>query len=213
MRPSKDEHFLRHAVVAAEMATCVRRSVGCVLVDALGHIIGIGYNGPPRGVPHCNEGHPCIGATAPSGTRLEDCFATHAEMNALLQCQDVEKIRTAYCTTAPCTLCLRQLMNTGATRIVFVQDYPNSGECKKRWESVGREWVHADHAENVAGVDVVRAMTEALQLARKQLVVREGHFPTETPVRQIEAALALVGIDFDSEQPETMLNQLRIRPI
>ncbi len=142
MRPSKDTHFLRHAVIASEMATCVRRKVGCVLTDALGHIIGIGYNGPSRGLQHCSEGHPCAGAGAPSGTRLEDCEATHAEMNALLQCRDVDKIKTVYCTTAPCTFCLRQLMNTSAERIVFIQDYLNADKCKSRWESVGREWSH-----------------------------------------------------------------------
>ena len=145
MRPSKDEHFLRHAVVASEMATCARRKVGCVLVDALGHIIGIGFNGVARGVPHCNEGHPCPGASAASGTRLEDCFATHAEMNALLQCRDVDRIDTVYCTAAPCTMCLRQLMNTSARRLVFMQDYP--GADRSRWESVGREWVHASNFE------------------------------------------------------------------
>ncbi len=142
MRPSKDVHFLRHAVIAAEMATCIRRSVGCVLIDSFGHIIGVGYNGTPRGVPHCNEGNPCEGADAPSGTRLEDCGATHAEMNALLQCRDVDAIHTVYCTTAPCTFCLRQLLNTSARRIVFLEDYPNSEKCKKRWESVGRSWEH-----------------------------------------------------------------------
>lgn len=135
------------AVIASQQSTCVRRSVGCVLVDEQKKVIGIGFNGVPSGLPHCNEKNPCPGATAPSGQKLDECFATHAEQNALLQCRDVQKIHTVYCTTAPCVTCTKLLMNTSAKRIVFLNEYPNMETPQRLWEAVGREWVHKPNGQ------------------------------------------------------------------
>lgn len=55
MRPTKDEYFMRLAQAASTRSTCLRRSVGCVLVDARGHELAIAYNGAASGEPHCNE--------------------------------------------------------------------------------------------------------------------------------------------------------------
>jgi dCMP deaminase len=55
MRPTKIEYFLAIAKVVATRSTCLRRSVGCVLVDKRGHILSTGYNGVASGQPHCNE--------------------------------------------------------------------------------------------------------------------------------------------------------------
>lgn len=142
MRPSKDVYFLRHAVIASQMSTCIRRAVGAVVVNARRQILGIGYNGVPSGLPHCNEGNPCPGANAPSGTKLSDCYATHAEVNAVLQCRDPYAIDAVYVTTSPCVDCTKYLLNTSARRIVFIQEYPQPA-ARAFWELAGREWVHA----------------------------------------------------------------------
>lgn len=55
MRPNKDEYFLKLAWDVSERSTCVRRAVGCVLVNGLGHNVGSGYNGRPTGFDHCNH--------------------------------------------------------------------------------------------------------------------------------------------------------------
>ena len=145
MRPSKDTYFLRHAAIAAQMSTCKRRSVGCVLVNARRQILAVGFNGVPSGMPHCNEGHTCPGADAPSGTQLSACFATHAEVNAVIQCKDPYAIDTVYTTTAPCVDCTKFIMNTSAKRVVFSETYPHS-ESQKLWEGVGREWCYSPFA-------------------------------------------------------------------
>jgi dCMP deaminase len=138
MRPSKDEYFIRMAVLVSERATCLRRKVGCVLVNARGHVIGTGYNGVASRLPHCNhmevlEGtgstifpNACDGALLQSGTGLDLCEATHSEQNALLQCKDVYEIDTAYVTTKPCVSCMKLFMNTSCKRIVYLEDYPHS---------------------------------------------------------------------------------------
>jgi dCMP deaminase len=141
-RPSKDEYFMAIAEAAAKMATCPRRQVGSVAVGKHGKILATGYNGVPRGVPHCNEGHPCGGQDYKSGEGLEACLANHSEINCLIQCSDVDAIETVYVTTAPCKRCVIAIMNTGAKRIVFRDTYPQAEDSKQLWLSVeGHVWV------------------------------------------------------------------------
>ncbi len=139
MRPSRDEYFLRMARLVSSRATCSRRAVGCVLVDAKGRTLATGYNGPPSGMAHCIE-YPCPGADAPSGTGLETCQAVHAEQNALLFCPSIDQIETAYVTTEPCLTCTKLLLNTACRRVVFAEQYPHGSEARALWESMGRTW-------------------------------------------------------------------------
>lgn len=139
-RPEIDSYMMGIAMLVSTRATCCRRKVGCVLTNRLNHILATGYNGVPRGMAHCTVDEPCEGAKLQSGSGLDVCQATHAEMNALLQCRNVEEIDTIYTTTSPCTICLRQLMNTGARRIVFLEPYGDTGPAQDKWEQSGRVW-------------------------------------------------------------------------
>ena len=112
----------------AQRATCLRRQVGAILVRDK-RILTTGYNGAPRGLPHCSE----VGCLrekegVPSGERHELCRGLHAEMNALLQAA-AHGIRieeaTLYSTTYPCSLCAKMLINCGIRRIVCTRDYPD----------------------------------------------------------------------------------------
>lgn len=134
MRPTKDQYFIDMAKLVASRATCIRRKVGCVLVNVRGHVIGTGYNGVATGLPHCNHydpfhetgfPHACEGATCKSGTNLDSCEAIHGEQNALLQCKDVFEIDTAYVTAKPCVSCMKLFMNTSCKRVVYLEDYPH----------------------------------------------------------------------------------------
>jgi dCMP deaminase len=123
-----------------------------VLVNSRGHVLATGYNGVAAGLPHCNEGHPCAAANAPSGTQLEGCEAIHAEQNALLQCRNVYEIHTCYCTTAPCITCTKLLLNTSCQRIVSLNPYPTSGA--ELWTKAGRFWGFGVNAIEALGVQV-----------------------------------------------------------
>ena len=128
-RPDLDLDFMRMARLVASRTTCLRRGVGCVLTDSRGRVLATGYNGVPRGMPHCNamERMPalavprypdaCPGALI-DGASLDTCLAVHAEQNAILQCEDADAIATIYTTLAPCDSCLKLLQNTNATRLV-----------------------------------------------------------------------------------------------
>ena len=55
VRPPRDTYFMKMAALVAERSTCLRRSVGCVLVNGRHHVLATGYNGVASGLPHCNE--------------------------------------------------------------------------------------------------------------------------------------------------------------
>lgn len=55
MRPDLDHWMLELASVVAKRSTCLRRAVGCILVDSHGHVLSTGYNGVAAGMPHCNS--------------------------------------------------------------------------------------------------------------------------------------------------------------
>lgn len=160
MRPSKDQWAMSLAHETAKRATCLRRSVGAVLLNARGHVLATGYNGVASGLPHCNEvtgrvlhadepiheqswtpiyGHACSGANLPSGQGLDACQAIHAEQNALLQCRDVYSIEACYVTTSPCVTCVKMLLNTSCKRIVFSEAYAHS-EASEWWLKAGHQW-------------------------------------------------------------------------
>lgn len=140
-REPVDHYFLRLALLTSTRATCTRRRVGCILVDSSRRVLATGYNGSPRGFTHCAVGNECPGANCPSGTGLELCQAIHAEQNALLQCGDVDAIHSVYVTASPCVVCTKLLLNTAASRIIFLEEYPHPA-ARELWLSAPRklEW-------------------------------------------------------------------------
>lgn len=84
--------------------------VGCVLVDDRRRVVGLGYNGFPRGVEDTEE-------------RLNDrptkyLMVQHAEVNAVLQCVGEARGSTAYVTHRPCATCTGVLIQAGISKIV-----------------------------------------------------------------------------------------------
>ena len=128
-RPSWDEYFLEVAHLVSKRATCLRRSVGAVLVKDR-KILATGYNGAPSGLKHCID----VGCLRqklkiPSGQRHELCRGLHAEQNVLLQAAlygASTKDSTLYVTNQPCIICAKMLINAGIKEIVTSGDYPDA---------------------------------------------------------------------------------------
>ncbi len=127
-RPSWDEYFLEVAGLVCKRATCIRRSVGAVLVKDK-KILATGYNGAPSGLKHCLD----IGCLReklkiPSGERQELCRGLHAEQNVLVQAA-LYGISTEgsilYVTNQPCVICAKMLINAGIKEIVISAGYPD----------------------------------------------------------------------------------------
>ena len=64
----------------------------------------------------------------PSGTRHELCYAIHAEQNAIIQAAklgiSIEEA-TMYCTHQPCVICAKMIVNSGISRVVYGEGYPD----------------------------------------------------------------------------------------
>lgn len=128
-RISWPQYFMRIAHMVAERSTCMRRRVGAVAVIEK-RILATGYNGAPARVAHCME----VGCLReqlgiPSGERHEICRGLHAEQNVIVQAaiHGISlKGAELYCTTQPCLICSKMLINVGITRIWFSQPYTDS---------------------------------------------------------------------------------------
>ena len=148
-RPSWDEYFMQMAELTAKRSTCLRRNVGAIIVKDK-HIIATGYNGAPKGLPHCEELGGCLRQKlgVPSGERHELCRALHAEQNAISQAatlgQSIEGA-TIYVTHQPCIICAKMIINAGISRIVVRSGYPDkmaedmAREANLRIEMLARE--------------------------------------------------------------------------
>ena len=119
---------MRIAHLVAERSTCLRRKVGAIAVKEK-RILATGYNGAPAGLAHCLD----IGCLReqlkiPSGQRHELCRGLHAEQNVIIQAA-VHGVSiagaTIYCTTQPCLICTKMLINCGITAIYFAEGYPD----------------------------------------------------------------------------------------
>jgi|PlaIllAssembly_1097288.scaffolds.fasta_scaffold29684_3 dCMP deaminase len=139
-RPSADKYFMEMVDLVSKRTTCLRRSVGAVLVKD-GHIISTGYNGAPRGMKHCDEVG-CIRQklNVPSGERHELCRAVHAEQNAIVQAAYhgiSTKDSTMYVSLHPCVQCVKILINAGVKEVVFESDNYNDDLSKEMLKESG----------------------------------------------------------------------------
>jgi len=137
-----DVYFRGVCEAVASKSPCLSRQIGALLVRDKS-IVSTGFNGPPRGVPHCGEDRytednnlnlsafsiEAISTTCPrkllgykSGTHMELCPAQHAEENAVITAAR-NGVTTLGCTlymnsVIPCKNCFGTLINSGISEIV-----------------------------------------------------------------------------------------------
>jgi dCMP deaminase len=118
MRKDWDNYFMDIAFQVSERSTCPRLHVGAVLVRDK-RLKGTGYNGSPKGLPHCDdEEHGCY-------IKNNHCIRTiHAEVNCLLEVSPEERAgATLYVTHTPCPECQKLIITSGISRVVFAKEY------------------------------------------------------------------------------------------
>lgn len=120
---------IAHTVATWSSCFQENRQIGAVIAKNK-RIMTTGYNGASSGIKSCKEKGVCLRRqlNIPSGTRHELCYATHAEQNAIIQaarmgiCIDGA---TLYCTHQPCAICTKMIINSGITRVVYEEGYPD----------------------------------------------------------------------------------------
>ncbi len=125
-RPDWDSYFMKIAEDVSTRSTCIRRSVGAIIVKEK-RILSTGYNGAPTNISHCTP-ETCLRTkyNVPSGERHELCRGLHAEQNAIIQAafHGVSiNGATIYITHQPCSICTKMSINAGIRKIVCAAPY------------------------------------------------------------------------------------------
>lgn len=126
-----DKRFMEMTRLVGSWSSCFQagRHVGAIIVRDK-RVVATGYNGAPSGVQNCMERGECLRRKLdiPSGTRQEICYAVHAEQNAIVQAAKYGIAiagATLYCTHQPCVICAKMIINSGISRIVYEEGYPD----------------------------------------------------------------------------------------
>ena len=89
-------------------------------------IVGIGYNGLPRGVEQTDL------ESIPEFSELSNLFVCHATMNAVVN-KNQQSLRNCkiYCTHFPCNECAKIIAQVGIKKIFYSNEAPSSVDCLK----------------------------------------------------------------------------------
>lgn len=126
-----DKRFMDLCNTIATWSSCYNdnRKIGAIIVRNK-RIITTGYNGAPSGIPSCRDKGECLRRklNIPSGTQHELCYGIHAEQNAIIQAAKLGIAidgATLYCTHQPCVICAKLIVNSGISRVVYGEGYPD----------------------------------------------------------------------------------------
>ena len=118
---SWDEYFMALAFLSAQRSKDPNKQVGSCIVNRDQIILGIGYNGFPRG---CDDHDLPWAKESESGNPLETKFpyVCHAEMNAILN-SNHQNLRGAriYVTMFPCNECAKLIIQSGITEVIYYE--------------------------------------------------------------------------------------------
>lgn len=128
-----DKFFIETARLLSDESKCCSLHVGALLVKD-NRIISMGYNGTVAGTSNCNE---LVGKefNREEHSKWSDAHEIHAEMNALMfACKNgIEtKGATLYCTHEPCDHCIKNIIQSGITRVVYEIPY-DPARCISRY--------------------------------------------------------------------------------
>lgn len=128
-----DRAYLRMAMEWGKLSHCDRKKVGALIVrDNM--IISDGYNGTPSGFPNQCEDED--GNT--------NWYVLHAEANAILKVARSTQSAlgaTLYLTLSPCRECSKLVLQSGISRVVYINPYKDQSGVEFL-KSSGIELVH-----------------------------------------------------------------------
>lgn len=115
-----DKRFYELALHVASWSKDPKTQVGAVVVNEHKQVIGLGFNGFPRGVFDADERY--------QGRQTKYMFVAHAERNALDNAFTDTRNCTLYTTLYPCNECAKGIIQKGIRKVVSPEpdyDKPN----------------------------------------------------------------------------------------
>ncbi|MCR5646934.1 MAG: dCMP deaminase family protein [Acholeplasmatales bacterium] len=116
---SWDEYFMGVAALSAKRSKDPNTQVGACIVNEDKRIVGIGYNGFPRG---CNDDVFPWGKGNADPLDNKYPYVVHAEANCILNTTEKLKGATLYVTLFPCNECAKLIIQSGIKHLVYMQD-------------------------------------------------------------------------------------------
>ena len=127
-RPSWIDYFLGLAKVVSQRSHDIHTKHGCVITDKQHRILGVGYNGFPKGIKD-NE--------IPLHRPHKYHWMIHSEKNALSNCVVRPDGGTAYVTGQCCNDCIMALHQEGIDTVYMIDSHGTvlfDEEAKKRFD-------------------------------------------------------------------------------
>ncbi|MFV0247257.1 MAG: deoxycytidylate deaminase [Mycoplasmatales bacterium] len=138
---SWDDYFMGIAELSAQRSKDPSTQVGACIVNDENKIVGIGYNGFPRGIR--DEDFPWNRDGKYLDTKYP--YVCHAELNAILNSDTSIKGCTIYVTLFPCNECTKALIQSGISKIYYLSDKHEQAEStmasKKMLDSLSIEYI------------------------------------------------------------------------
>lgn len=134
---SWDECFMRMAHVISERSKDPSTQAGSVIVNQGNVVVGIGYNGFPRGID--SEKFPW----EREGNFLDTKYAyvCHAEENAIYNANNITRECKIYSTLFPCNECAKTIIQNGIKEVIYesdkYRDVPAFIAAKRMFEAAG----------------------------------------------------------------------------
>ena len=137
---SWDECFMRMARTIAERSKDPSTQAGAVIADQSNIVVGLGYNGFPRGVD--NDTFPWEKEGELPETKY--AYVCHGEENAIYNANNDTKGCKIYCTLFPCNECAKTIIQNGITEVIFesdkYQDLPAFRAARRMFDAAGIEY-------------------------------------------------------------------------
>ncbi|MDM4765928.1 dCMP deaminase family protein [Pelomonas sp. SE-A7] len=146
--------FMGVALLAAARSKDGRKRNGACIASSDNKILGVGYNGLPRG---CNDEDESYWSDEDDNPlRSRHSYIVHAEVNAILNCVVLPLTDgTIYTTQYPCPRCVQSIIQVGIKRVVFLEKKPHqvasNGASDKMLVDAGIEVLSLDALELAAG--------------------------------------------------------------
>jgi len=134
-------YFMSIALLSSFRSKDRKTQNGACIVDGNNKIIGIGYNGLPRG---CDDNDPTYWGDDDDADVMHSkhTYVVHAEKNAIYNCMAHDMTgATMYVTQFPCNTCAQAIIQVGIAKVIFLRQKDHHSDLnqavKRMFEDAG----------------------------------------------------------------------------
>lgn len=174
---SWDEAFMAIAILIGQRSKDPNTQVGACIVNEDKIVVGLGYNGFPKG---CSDDEfpwrrhvPENASPEQRVTETKYAYVVHAEVNAILNSnQQSLKGCTMYVALFPCNECAKHIIQSGIGEVVYMSDkyahLPEYKASRRMFNAAGvrlRQFIPTRHRQILIDFEAERAATQDTQEA------------------------------------------------